>query len=281
MKVDTRFRQKYTTIPFAVYSRAHTPLPHSSNIVTLVHYHKEMELFLITEGNATLYIDSVAYEVHKGDVLTIAPYHPHNAIIYSDQSFSHHCICFDLQMIHDRLLCEELEKGTLTTVPYISHTAPYTALLGSYLDRACQAHSAGMAGWELTVIGYLSLFLGLLKEQGLIHPVNAKIKSNEFSIQLIDYISKNYRDGITSCNAADFFHLSNSYFCRIFKQNFGSCFQSYLNTFRLESAKKLLKDTTLPVTEIAIDTGFNSFSYFCKLFKALYNCTPTEYRKNI
>ena len=279
MKIDTRFRQRYTTIPFAVYSKLHTPTPHSPNTITLTHYHKEMELFLITDGSALLYVDSVAYEVQKGDIFVIAPYHPHNAKIFSDRNFSHHCICFDLQMIYERNLCEDLEKGNLTITPHIPHTEPCAELLGEYVKKACQAHSISKAGWELNVIGYMSLFLGLLKEHCYIQQISDGTKSNDFSIRLIDYISKNYSNGITSRDAADFLHISNSYFCRIFKENFGSCFQNYLNVYRLEAAKEQLKTSTLTITEISVAVGFNSFSYFSKLFKDAYNCTPTEYRK--
>ena len=275
---DSRFRQRYTTIPFAVHNRVHTPQSLSTNQITLAHYHKEIELLLITDGSALLYVDSVAYEVHKGDILVIAPYHPHNAKIFSDRKFSNHCICFDLEMIYERKLCDELEKRHLTIAPYISHTEPYAELLGEYIRKACQAHSCGKAGWELTVIGNMSLFLGLLKEYGLIQQVQEGTRSNDFSIRVIDYISNNYCNEITSKDAAEFLHISNGYFCRVFKENFGFCFQNYLNAYRLESAKEHLKKSMLPISEISIAVGFNSFSYFSKLFKNTYNCTPKEYR---
>lgn len=277
MIIDTHFRQRYTTIPFAVYNGLHTPYQFTTHF-TLVHYHKEIELFLITDGSAYLYVDSVAYEVHKGDILVIAPYHPHNAKIFADRKFSHHCICFDLKMIYERKLCEELEKGTLTITPHISHTEPYAELLGEYIKKACQAHSSGKSGWELTVIGNMSLFLGLLKEHCLLQQVKEGTRSNDFAIHVIDYISNNYSNGITSKDAADFLHLSNSYFCRIFKENFGFCFQNYLNAYRLDEASEQLKNSTLPISEISIAAGFNSFSYFSKLFKDTYHCTPSEYR---
>lgn len=275
---DVHFRQRYTTIPFAVYNGLHNPQPFPANRITLAHYHKEIELLLITDGSARLYVDSVAYEVQKGDILVTAPYHPHNAMIFSDRKFAHHCICFDLEMIYERNLCDELVKGKLTITPHISHTEPYAELLGEYIKKACQAHSCGKAGWELTVIGNISLFLGLLKEHCLIQPVKEGVRSNDFSIRVIDYISNNYSNGITSKDAADFLHLSNSYFCRVFKDNFGSCFQNYLNAYRLESAKEHLKKSVLPISEISIAAGFNSFSYFSKLFKDTYKYTPTEYR---
>lgn len=278
MIIDTRFRQRYTTIPFAVYNRFYDPPHQNTTLIKLAHYHKEIEMYVITDGSAYLFSDSVAYEVQKGDIFIVSPYHPHSAKFFPDRKFSHHCICFDLEMIYDRKLCSDLENGTLTITPHISHTEPYADLLGEYIKKACLAHSTGREGWEFAVIGNLSLLFALLKEQHLIQRIKVENISNAFAIQIIDYISNNYSNTITSRDAADFLHISNGYFCRIFKTNFGVCFQNYLNLYRLEVAQKQLKYTETPIFEISIAVGFNSFSYFCKLFKDTYHCTPTEYR---
>jgi len=48
---------------------------------------------------------------------------------------------------------------------------------------------------------------------------------------------------------------------------------------RIEKAKDLLKDTTLTVSDVALETGFNSSTYFTRAFKKWQNMTPSEYRK--
>ena len=49
--------------------------------------------------------------------------------------------------------------------------------------------------------------------------------------------------------------------------------------YRLSKAARLLKETNLTVSEIAIQTGFNGQSYFGKCFREKMNCAPSEYRK--
>lgn len=49
--------------------------------------------------------------------------------------------------------------------------------------------------------------------------------------------------------------------------------------YRLSKAARLLKETALTVSEIAIQTGFNGQSYFGKCFREKMNCSPIEYRK--
>lgn len=52
----------------------------------------------------------------------------------------------------------------------------------------------------------------------------------------------------------------------------------YLNYYRLERASYLLTSTDLPVTQVAMDCGFNDLSYFIRSFKKYRGITPKKYR---
>jgi len=70
--------------------------------------------------------------------------------------------------------------------------------------------------------------------------------------------------------------------CRLFwsiGHNIGMSFQNYLNKIRLEKSVNMVLQSDKNMTEIAIANGFSSTSYFYKVFKNEYNCTPLEYRK--
>ena len=64
----------------------------------------------------------------------------------------------------------------------------------------------------------------------------------------------------------------------MFKQTSGMSFRTYCNQLKLEDARKLLLQTDLPVTQIALDTGFNDVSYFIRLFRDRYATSPLQYR---
>ena len=100
-------------------------------------------------------------------------------------------------------------------------------------------------------------------------------------MHFMDYINKNYENNITSTDITTKLFINNSYFCRLFKKNFGSCFQNYLNMYRLEKSTVILKTTDLSVSEISQTVGFNSISYYSKLFKEIYGCSPSVYRKRL
>lgn len=75
-------------------------------------------------------------------------------------------------------------------------------------------------------------------------------------------------------------NLSEYYFMRFFKKYLGMTFTEYVNFYRLDIASKLLNSTYKSITEISFETGFNSVSYFNKLFKAQFKVTPKEFRNS-
>ena len=72
--------------------------------------------------------------------------------------------------------------------------------------------------------------------------------------------------------------LSREQFCRFFKKSFRSTPISYLNRFRINRSMALLKETSLPVIDIAIAVGFDSSNYFAISFRKATGMTPSQYR---
>lgn len=75
-------------------------------------------------------------------------------------------------------------------------------------------------------------------------------------------------------------YLNKYYLCHIFKEITGLTIQKYLLKKRVESAQTMLSSTDKPISKIAMDLGFGSFSVFSRNFHAMVGCTPREYRKS-
>lgn len=144
---------------------------------------------------------------------------------------------------------------------------------------AYKAHEKKKEGWELEVKGYLCVFFGILFKNGYIKEQNGFSKENDINYKITDLIEKNYKENLTSKKMATKLFVSESYFCRIFKKNFNHCFQNYLCMYRIEKAKILLRTTKDSISEISMEIGFNSFSFFTKMFKKYTGVTPSQYRK--
>ena len=103
-------------------------------------------------------------------------------------------------------------------------------------------------------------------------------KNSEVIKNAIKYITKNFSRQITLEEVASVVHLSSSYFSTLFKECTGSTFKEYLNMIRVEESKRLLSNTDYSIIDIAIATGFESQSYFTKIFKRYTGYTPKQFR---
>jgi transcriptional regulator GlxA family with amidase domain len=72
--------------------------------------------------------------------------------------------------------------------------------------------------------------------------------------------------------------VSVAYFAREFKKAFGLPPHRYLLTRRIERATALLRDTDLPITEIALQTGWTSLGTFGRIFRDITGGSPGELR---
>ena len=90
--------------------------------------------------------------------------------------------------------------------------------------------------------------------------------------QLLEYIHTQYNQPISLKSLALFANISERECFR--------CFQKILHTTPMTYIT-LLQNTTLSITEIALSVGFNSSSYFSKIFREYMGSTPLQYRKNL
>lgn len=98
--------------------------------------------------------------------------------------------------------------------------------------------------------------------------------------QMITYIHHNYNEEILVSDIADAAHISKSECYRCFEKSIGMKPLEYLIEYRLENASKLLQETGMSIEEIASACGYNSLSYFGKMFKKYIGISPIKYRNN-
>lgn len=268
------FKAKYSGIPFTTFSRNHKKGAVLLDSGALLHMHKEMEIIHVLDGEALFYIDADEFKITKGDIVIVCPFMLHRSKILSECDFQHHCICFDLDIIYDQKLKKDLLDGKASVVRIIKNDP----CLSEFIESAFLSHKYKNVGWELEIAGNMSLFMGKLKQGGHVKTQSAAHPKNIYR-KIIEYIAENYQNDITSSDASKSLHINNSYFCRLFKKNFGCTFQNYLCMYRIQISKSLLRDVDLSISQIASKTGFNSISYYSKKFKELVSLTPAEYRK--
>lgn len=93
-----------------------------------------------------------------------------------------------------------------------------------------------------------------------------------------DYVDQHYAEDINRSVLTELFYLDEDYASKLFKKETGISFKNYIILKRIEVAKNLLQNTTLPINTIAANVGYGNYSYFTRLFKKITGVTPIEYR---
>ena len=134
---------------------------------------------------------------------------------------------------------------------------------------------------ELQTRNLLSeIWLNLLKELGNMEPPPAgSSQTQERLLTMLSFIQQNYAQKLTLEEIAAAASVSTRECLRCFRTGIRQSPVEYLLAYRVREAKKLLETTALPVTEIALRTGFNSPAYFSKSFREHTGKTPNAYRK--
>ncbi|BFM13598.1 AraC family transcriptional regulator [Simiduia litorea] len=96
----------------------------------------------------------------------------------------------------------------------------------------------------------------------------------------VDYIQQHFSEDICLTQLAASTHLSISALERRFKKYLNKTPKQYIHQVRLEHARKLLAQTTLPIAQIASESGFTDHSYFSRLFFRQFQELPSVFRSN-
>lgn len=114
----------------------------------------------------------------------------------------------------------------------------------------------------------------------LLSDANALFDNNRMAF-IVKYIRNHLTDAISVEDMAKKACMSTSNFYKSFKHTFGETPMDYLNTQRIQLAKKLIRTTNRKIADISNVCGFNSSSYFTRIFKMSEGMTPNQYRNSI
>ena len=106
-------------------------------------------------------------------------------------------------------------------------------------------------------------------------------KTNPIIQKACEYIEENIDKDISLDQLADYLGINNFYLSKLFKDEKGDNYISYVTELRLEKARKLLRDDSLIIKEITSMVGYKDQNYFSKLFKQRYGLSPSEYRETL
>lgn len=98
--------------------------------------------------------------------------------------------------------------------------------------------------------------------------------------KVLSYLTLNYTKSICLKEVASKVAMNSSAFSRFFKEKTGKTFMEYIIDMRIGYACKLLANNTMNISQICMECGFNTISYFNKTFKRSTGFTPSDYKRH-
>jgi len=255
------------------------------------HYHHYIELLYCLSGKAQVFISGKSYDFCEGDMVLINSREVHSVYNTTEDAIEYIVVKFDPNVLYSTSITVfetkyvfpfTLNKSThqkVFTSDEIKDTDIPRLLNGIFIEYTNKNY-----GFEMAVRNNIGgVFLLILRnwyDKGLDLNINTNINENSLKkLQLIfDYVDKNYMFPISSESVASTCNMSYSYFSRFFKASVGKSFNKYLNYVRITEAEKLLLSTDLNITDIAMEIGFTSSSYFIQQFKHYKNLSPKQFK---
>lgn len=247
------------------------------------HWHKEIEIVVLYEGNVSLETAKESIILKKGDGVFINSEKLHYFKKLGDEKcvlisyvFDKSFVIGDKGSIIERKYIEPLVQNKTLSLFKISET------LSRKLEEVFFEYEDKKFGVEINIRNILSsVLLEIIIEnrEKLIEKKTYKNLDNQRIKGMLDFIQKNYSNELTLKEIGEAVFIGERETLRCFARTIGISPIEYLKKYRVKVAANLLTTTDLPVTEICIQCGFNSPSYFSKSFQRVFNVTPREYRK--
>ncbi|MGN0394172.1 MAG: helix-turn-helix domain-containing protein [Coprococcus sp.] len=251
------------------------------------HWHHELEIFLLLEGTVQIGVGDNIYRIEAGEGCFINSdvIHSFTGIVQSPCTY--HSFVFDSGIV----------SGTPGSIFDTMYVRPLLTKGPSFLkfqqgkdddqyftqfNRAFNACIEELPGYEFQVRDALSSILLHIKQKSQIISSRSMPTIQETRIkQMLAWIDEHIKQNVTVRDIADTVNICPRECQRIFSRYLHYSPMEYIRRRRIFTAAQLLSTTDIPVTDIALDCGFASSSYFSKQFKALVGSTPVEYRMAI
>lgn len=249
------------------------------------HYHPEYEIVFIPFGNGQRRVGTNVSRYEAGELVFIGPNLPHLNFSYGKDD------------PYDEIVVQM--RGDFMGEPFLQ--TPEMAHVGRLFERAQVGLTFGSATkqrvgpWLAQLpdqppferLLTLLRVLGELADASDMQPLHAdgvrfdlNPKEQERINRVCRYVEAHYAEPLDIRAVADLVSLTVPAFCRYFRRMTYLTFTDFVNEYRVNQARRLLRSSRT-VADVGFAVGFNNLSHFNKTFRAVTGQTPSDYRRTL
>jgi YesN/AraC family two-component response regulator len=238
------------------------------------HFHRGFEIVCVLKGSINTTIDGKAYRLREGECAWISPYQIHS---YDHAENSLTCIIvFSERYVAAYAQKHRNQRSTRPTFqlsPTVQ-TLLYNTLLADIPETSAYTLKLPQSD-EYLLKSFLYAVCSDFEKNTDYTPSSY---DDSIVFKIIDFIEANYLSGISLHTLADALGYSYDYISRVFSQRFHLHFTTLVNQYRCEYATNLLTNKELSITEIALQSGFQSIRSFNRIFRLITGKSPSKFR---
>lgn len=246
------------------------------------HYENVYQVLLVTNGRLRYHVGDKAYEVSRGGLIILNTLEEHRLEVL-EYPYERYLIRIQPDFFQHEVKYPEVIAAFIKRPPHFSHlfTVPqpvWNQLYDIVLEME-REYTDRKKYWELYVGADLRrMFILVYRECG--EQMAAKVgHSVTVAYNIMNYIEHHFTEPLTVDKIAEALFLNKNYIAHVFKEETGYSLMGYVITLRINRAKLYLTKTDKSITAVAVESGYDDFTYFSRQFKKTTGMTPSAYRR--
>ncbi|VUX12654.1 AraC family transcriptional regulator [Blautia obeum] len=252
-----------------------------------IHWHNDLEINLIREGEAVFQVYQKSYRVRTGEGFLLNRNVPHSCSSPGNEHVRYSTILVRPDFLYGDF-GSDVERKCFQ--PFLQNSAiPCIYLTGfdengkeilQKLNQVEEAFDRKRFCYELKIKGLLCEAFAMIlygHRQELTKFVPANLQELERLEKMLNYLNMYFTEVISLQDLADQVHLSREVCCRLFKKMTGKTITGYLEEYRVNKSFSLVQSGQYSMTQITEMVGFSNPSRFASAFRKRFGCNPGEY----
>lgn len=252
-----------------------------------IHWHNDLEINLIREGEAVFQVYQKSYRVRTGEGFLLNRNVPHSCSSPGNEHVRYSTILVRPDFLYGDF-GSDVERKCFQ--PFLQNSAiPCIYLTGfdengkeilQKLNQVEEAFDRKRFCYELKIKGLLCEAFAMIlygHRQELTKFVPANLQELERLEKMLNYLNIHFTEVISLQDLADQVHLSREVCCRLFKKMTGKTITGYLEEYRVNKSFSLVQSGQYSMIQITEMVGFSNPSRFASAFRKRFGCNPGEY----
>lgn len=248
-----------------------------------VHSHSQWELSYVVCGAGTRTVGDFTAPFTQSDIVLIPPDVPHvwrfdPAVTDASGNISNISVFFSPSLLAGMKDIFPEIASSVGRIESLEHAVAYRGEQNLTVLRLLEEMRGKTSEKRLPMMLRLIIAISDVSH-GMFTGRNSSLTRTERRMEKVRvYCDCNYARQLTLDEMSRHVGMNKSAFCTFMRHNAGKTFSGYLNDIRLERARDKLLRTDYGIAEIAISCGFQNITYFNRLFRRKYACSPKEIR---